>query len=279
MTRVSANGSCLNVERCGEGEPLVLLHGFTGSAATWRDFQNLPFQSIAIDLPGHGKSDSLANPERYRLDRLADDLLACLDAERVDRFHLLGYSLGGRVAMHLALQAPNRVRSLLLESTSPGIEDLAEREARARDDEALARFIEKEGLQAFVDRWERLPLFATQQRLSPDTRAALRAQRMTGSPTGLAASLRGSGAGLQTPLWDRLDELEMPVLLLTGCLDGKYSAIMRRMAALLPRATVEIVPGAGHAVHLEAPAVFEQAVTSFLASQREEVLAARRAKG
>jgi 2-succinyl-6-hydroxy-2,4-cyclohexadiene-1-carboxylate synthase len=172
--------------------------------------------------------------------------------------------MGARVALNLAVNASDRVRMLILESGSPGLADPAERAHRIRADEALADRIEREGVPAFVRAWEQLPLFASQARLPADVRASLRAQRLRNNPRGLANSLRGMGAGRPAPLWDRLSRLEVRTLLLAGELDEKYRDLAERMARLLPAARGAVIPGAGHAVHLEQPAVFDAEVTKFL---------------
>jgi 2-succinyl-6-hydroxy-2,4-cyclohexadiene-1-carboxylate synthase len=261
------NDITLNVEQSGAGRPLLLLHGFTGSAATWTPLIHSlrpHFRTIAPDLIGHGRSDSPQDAERYRMERCVADLLAMLDALEVECADVLGYSMGGRVALHLATKAPDRVGALVLESSSPGIADAAERQERVVADEALAESIEREGLEAFVGRWERLPLFASQASLPEDTRARLHAQRLRNDPIGLANSLRGMGTGRQESLWDRLAWLEVPTLLIAGALDAKYRALAYQMAAALPNARAVIVPGVGHAVHLEQPQSFAKNVLEFL---------------
>jgi 2-succinyl-6-hydroxy-2,4-cyclohexadiene-1-carboxylate synthase len=261
------NGITLNVEQSGAGRPLLLLHGFTGSAATWVPLIGaLPphFRTIAPDLIGHGRSDSPPDAERYHMERCVADLLALLDALEIVRADVLGYSMGGRVALHLAAAAPERVGALVLESSSPGIADAAERQARIAADETLADAIKVEGLDAFVERWERLPLFASQAALAEDTRARLHAQRLRNNPLGLANSLRGMGTGQQESLWDRLAGLNIPTLLIVGELDAKYCALAGATRALLPKAQAVIVPGAGHAVHLEQPQMFAKNVLEFL---------------
>ncbi len=172
--------------------------------------------------------------------------------------------MGGRVALQLAAAAPERVAALVLEGASPGIDDAAERVARVTSDRALAEDIERDGIEAFVDRWERVPIFATQARLPDDVRARQRRQRVTNRTLGLANSLRGMGAGAQTSLWPQLDELTMPALLIAGEDDAKYSEMARAMASRMPVASVRILPGAGHAVHLERPDAFSDHVKEFL---------------
>jgi naphthoate synthase len=245
----------------GDGPPLVLLHGFTGSSADW----TLPFPGrrvIAVDLPGHGRSP--LPPPGMRLPEVADALVAVLDRLGIGRADWLGYSLGGRAALHVALRHPDRVARLVLESCSPGIADASARAARAAADTALAETIERDGVAAFVDRWLAGPLFASQARLDPDVRARARAARLVNTPAGLAAALRALGPGVQAPLWDALKRIAAPVLLVVGADDATYRGYAEAMAAALPRATLAVIPGAGHTTHLENPAAFAAAVTTFL---------------
>ncbi|MFQ3663798.1 MAG: 2-succinyl-6-hydroxy-2,4-cyclohexadiene-1-carboxylate synthase [Chloroflexaceae bacterium] len=236
--------------RTGHGPPLLLLHGFTGSAEEWAGL--IPAlaplrQVIAVDLPGHGRAPAPTDLSCYTMEHTVAGLLALLDHLNHAVCDVLGYSMGGRVALHLAVAAPTRVGSLILESASPGIEDAAERAARAAADDALAARIEQEGLEWFVDHWASLPLFASQARLPAATRAALRERRLRGSAAGYAASLRGMGAGRQRSLWAELPALRIPALIISGELDEKYVAIGARVAAAMPLARQAIVPGAGHA--------------------------------
>ena len=266
--RISVGDVSYYVERDGSGEPLVLLHGFTGSADTWADVAAVlraSFDVITVDLLGHGRSDSPPEPERYTMERSLDDLAALLDALKVESAHVLGYSMGGRVALAFAATYPQRVRRLILESASPGLRRADERSARAEADAKLADRLEGDGLPAFVAYWENLPLFATQRRLPEDAQVRVRAGRLAGSVVGLANSLRGLSTGRQPSYWDALPSLTLPVLLVAGNLDTKYCLIAHEMRALLPDATLVIVPDAGHTVHLEAPDAFGQAALDFLA--------------
>lgn len=267
MMHLTINGVTLNIKRAGAGPALVLLHGFTGSAANWRAHTALfgaHFQTLAVDLLGHGQSDSPTDPARYRMDACVEDLLAVFNQLKLKRLSLLGYSMGGRVALHFAAAHPERVNALILESASPGLADANEREARKQSDDALADFIEREGLAAFVDRWENLPLFASQARLPEARRAELRSQRLQNNPLGLANSLRGLGVGVQSPLWEALPNLRAPTLLIAGELDSKFTAIARSMAHVFPQPRLAIAPGAGHTVHLECSALFDRWVLEFL---------------
>ena len=251
----------------GTGPPVVLLHGFTGAGDTWDALRVALGHTrtvVAVDLPGHGRSTAPVHPARYRLARFADDLRRVLDALAIDRTALLGYSLGARAALRFALAHGDRVTALVLESVSPGIADEADRAARARSDAELAEAIERGGIAAFVDRWERLPLWASQAALPEATRAALRSQRLLNDPRGLANSLCGAGAGAEPAVGDRLPALAVPTLLVAGELDAKYADIARAMAEAIPDARAAVVPGAGHAVHLEQPAAFASLVGGFL---------------
>ncbi len=242
---------------------ILLLHGFTGSADEWAELtpQLAPHRRVvAVDLPGHGRPPAA----QRSMGECVADLLALMDGLGAGQFDLLGYSMGGRVALHLAVAAPKRVRSLVLESASPGLADPAERAARAADDDALADRIEAHGMEWFADHWQGIPLFASQASLPAEARAALRARRLRCDPAGLAGSLRGMGTGRQGPLWGRLGQLAMPALLITGALDPKFVAINYQMSHLMPSSRHITMPGAGHAAHLERPQAFAELVVGFL---------------
>ena len=254
-----------------KGTPLILLHGFTASADSWRHLVSSlspEHDVITVDMPGHGRSTTPADPSRYALDTFADDLATVLDVLGIPRAIVLGYSMGGRAALKFALQHPQRVQALVLESTSPGIADPTQRSERQQWDLRLAELLERDGITAFVDHWERLPLWASQAALGLETRAALRAQRLAQSPVGLANSLRGAGQGVDPPVADRLAELRVPVLLLAGALDSGYVSFARSMAASLRDARVDIVAAAGHAVHLERPEEYAALVKRFVTGNR-----------
>jgi len=264
---ISVNGKTYRVLTDGDGVPLVLLHGFTGSSETWLPFFPVfrrAFRLVAVDLPGHGQTVCPDDPQLYRMEQVCDDLLALLDRLGIDTFHLLGYSMGGRVALHVALAAPDQVRTLTMESASPGIADAGERAARRRQDERLAQQLEENGIQWFVSYWEELPLFASQKRLPESVRQQIRRQRLRQRPQGLACSLRGMGAGVQEALHERLPELTMPVLLLTGQLDEKYHRLAEWMQTRISRCRWVSVPDTGHTVHVEKPDAFVEVVWSFL---------------
>lgn len=258
------NGVHYHVETAGSGEPLLLLHGFSGSGANWAEQSSAlveRFRVVTPDLLGHGQTDAPADPARYRMEAAAADVIAICDALELPTIDLLGYSMGGRLALYVALTYPDRIRRLILESASPGLATAAERAARVAADEALAQRIEREGIPAFADYWTRLPLFATQ---SADVRARLYAQRLRNRGTGLANSLRGMGTGVQPSLWARLPELAAPTLLLAGALDTKFCAINQAIHEQLQGTILTIVADAGHTIHAEQPEAYRAALLHFL---------------
>lgn len=278
MAQVTVHGATYYYEVTGQGDPLLLLHGFSGSSQSWADHVPLLAQQfcvITLDLLGHGKTDSPTDPARYSMENVAADVTAVLRQLPIvngqsSMVNLLGYSMGGRLALYLAMHYPQLFRALILESASPGLETETERSARQASDHALAAQIEQDGIASFVSKWEALPLWASQQQLAPEKRAALRAQRLGNNPTGLANSLRGMGTGAQPSLWPHLPQLTLPVLLLAGELDEKFVSISRKMHRLLPNSQCNIVAGAGHAVHLERPLPFQQAIFTFCSNSQFE---------
>jgi len=253
----------LHVEIDGDGPPLVLLHGFTGGTRAWDDvcpYLVATARLIRVDVIGHGQSPAPPDPARYSLEHAAEDLTALLDRLGLQQVDLLGYSMGGRVALHFAVHARDRLRRLVLESASPGIEDEGERARRTQSDNALADRIMTNGLATFVAEWEAQPLLLPAKHVSQGVREHQHALRLQNSPLGLANSLRGMGAGRQQPLWSRLASLDLPVQLIVGQNDTRYCAIAQRMQTLLPRADLSVVPDAGHTVHVDQPPAFVKAV-------------------
>ena len=244
-----------------------MLHGFTGSSDTWEALSGHlahRHEVFALDMPGHGRSSAPADAARYSLDRFAADLACVLDVVSLQKVAVLGYSMGGRAAIQFALAHGDRVAALILESTSPGIPDTVEREARLAADAELASMIERDGVAAFVDRWERLPLWESQSALPDSAREKLRLQRLANRPDGLANSLRGAGAGSSVPVTGRLASIAAPALVVAGALDAKYVGLAPLLVASLPDARLDIIPGAGHAVHLEQPDALARSAGDFL---------------
>jgi len=217
---------------------------------------------LLLDLPGHGRHAGDVAPWRFTLEAVEAEVTALARAEPLD---LVGYSMGGRLALAYAVRYPDRVRRIVLESASPGLDTEEDRRARRDEDGELASSLETDGVAPFVERWEGLPLFESQRALPEAERAAVRAGRLRNHPGSLAASLKGLGTGSLPSFWGSLASLRVPVLILVGGLDRKFVEIGTRMAEQLPDARLCVVPDAGHAVHLERPDAWLGAVTEFLA--------------
>ena len=249
----------ISYEQTGSGPPLVMLHGFTQSARTWgkaADALAASHRLLLVDAPGHGRSAGVTADLTT-----GADLMARAVGPVAGPAAWLGYSMGGRFALHVALGHPDLVDRLILVSTTAGIADADERAARRQWDEDLARRVESEGVGPFVTWWLHQPLFAT----LPEESAQMEG-RMGGDAAGLAASLRLAGTGAQEPLWARLDELAMPVLVVAGRLDTRYVDLAERLVeAIGPNASIRVIEEAGHACHLEQPERFTDLVAGWLA--------------
>ena len=262
------NDMCLNVEQWGDGPTrIIALHGFTGKASTWESFSRAAgdkYTIICPELPGHGKSDAPGLPELYDMEYTLQALAEMADKLEIQKAHWLGYSMGGRIAVAAALSLSDRMLSLTVESGSAGLPTDTERKARVRRDTALANTIERNGMEAFVDYWESLPLWESQSRLPAAVQEKLRAERLANNPGGLANSLRGIGLGAQPYLLDRLAEINVPSLFIAGQDDVKFSATARQIHETVPESRLCIVPESGHAVHLEQPDLFNRTVLDFI---------------
>ncbi len=229
-------------------ETIMLLHGFGGTGRTWdavaARLDPARYTPLAPDLRGHGRKRG------YRpvtVDGCVRDLLA----RAPDRpFVLAGYSMGGRIALHVALAAPARLRRLVLVSATAGIADPAERAARAERDLALAERAEAMTPQAWADLWTSQPIFAG---TPPEVLPAWREDLGRTPPSDAAAALRGLGTGAMAPLWDRLGELPMPVQVVAGERDEAYVRLGEELVAAVPQGELVLVPGAGHGLPREAP--------------------------
>ena len=282
MSAIVLDGLRWEIRERGHGQPLLLLHGFTGRGSGWGAHATAfarHFRVIVVDLPGHGRtrpSDPKRgiHPARVSVERTADDLAMLLARSGATPAHVLGYSLGARVALRLAIAHPVGVRRLVLESPSAGIAGTRERAARRIADAALADRLERDGMETFVDAWERQPIFAghaaipapcaTRLRATRLRATRLRAERLSNTPAGLALSLRGAGQGSMEPLHDRLASVRMPTLVIAGALDPIGLARAEVVAAGVPGARLEIVPGVGHMPHLESPSRFRSLTLDFL---------------
>jgi 2-succinyl-6-hydroxy-2,4-cyclohexadiene-1-carboxylate synthase len=238
-------------------ESVVLLHGFGGTHRAWDGviaaLDRERYRPLALDLPGHGAAADSERPITF-----AACVAAVLDAAP-ERIVLAGYSLGGRVALQVALAAPERVSRLVLVSSTAGIEDERERADRRAADHALADELEHGSYEQFIERWRTQPLFADDPPAVVDL--ASEDQRRN-RPAALAAVLRGLGTGEMAPLWSRLRELTMPVTVVAGERDGKFRALGERVVAALPDARMVVVAG-GHVLALENPRAVADSFSSF----------------
>jgi 2-succinyl-6-hydroxy-2,4-cyclohexadiene-1-carboxylate synthase len=253
----AATSTTLCAEVRGSGPRVVLLHGFAQNhrcLGPLADAVAADHTVVLPDAPGHGGSLTHRDADVTH----AAELLTTTGGSAV----YVGYSMGGRICLRAAVDRPDRVRALVLIGATAGIEDADERAARRAADHAWAERLEAIGVDAFVQEWLSAEMFAG----LPDW-ARFDAQRRTNAVEGLAASLRSAGTGSMAPLWDRLGELRMPVLCITGSLDERYGALARRLVDRIGAGARHVeIEGAGHAAHLERPAEVSRAVVEFLAS-------------
>jgi 2-succinyl-6-hydroxy-2,4-cyclohexadiene-1-carboxylate synthase len=271
---VDAAGIRLRAVIDGAGPPIVVLHGFTGDAESMESVsRGLGGEGhrrvVRLELIGHGESDAPDAMAPYALSACVAQVAAAVQALELGKPGLLGYSMGGRVALATGLAHPELFSSLVLVGATAGIAEAAQREERIAADRGLADRIEAEGVERFVEEWMALPIFASQARLGETALQRARNQRLRNRAHGLAHSLRGMGAGAQPPLHDHLPGLDLPVLLVVGEEDAKFRAIADDLEGLLPDARTVVIPKAGHAAHLEAPDEFARVVSTFLAEASE----------
>jgi 2-succinyl-6-hydroxy-2,4-cyclohexadiene-1-carboxylate synthase len=269
---VNFSGIKINVELFGEEDKsnspfLVFLHGFTGSSYDWEQVIhsiNTELPAAAIDLLGHGKSDSPEDVNFYTTESLIKQICEVINHITKNKVILIGYSMGGRAALSFTLKYPEIVESLILESASAGIKDDNLREERVKKDEELAVYIETHSIEEFVDHWMNLEIFNTQRRFSNKKREEIRELKLKNNKTGLANSLRGFSTGKMPPLYNKLNNIKTKTLLITGELDTKFTEINSEMVKLLQNTEHKIIKSAGHNTHLEEQKSFLEAVNNFL---------------
>ncbi len=236
---------------------LHALHGFTETDLAWREFFGETIPARYPLLPGHGWKPC---PPNTTLASAAAEVAVKMQASD----DLLGYSLGGRVALQLALDHPGRLRRLVLISCNAGFQDEAERKARAARDERLAQILEEDGISPFVAWWESNPALKPAHPIARKVDEALRCVRLNQDPLCLAGVLRTMSHGRMIPLWDRLPSLRVPTLLIAGDHDANYCKRMAEMADRIPGATFVKIAGSGHAIHREQPEELRKLVLGFL---------------
>jgi 2-succinyl-6-hydroxy-2,4-cyclohexadiene-1-carboxylate synthase len=238
-----------------DAPPVLFLHGFLGCGGDWADTVaglEAEYRCLVVDLPGHGRSPAGDAPEDYSMPRTAERLVELMRKLEARPWSVVGYSMGGRLALYLALARPEMVRQAVLESASPGLADAGDRATRRAADERWARTLESEPMDVFLRRWYAQEVFGS-LRDRPDRLERLIVARRRNDPAGLARSLRGMGLGSQPSCWERLPECAAPVDLIVGEYDAKFRAVAAEMAARSPRCRVHIAAGCGHNVHFEDP--------------------------
>ena len=253
--------------------PLILLHGFSGSAKDWNFFLNNLQDDItaaALDLIGHGKSDSPPKANFYTADSIALQIKTLIEEIGAEKVILIGYSMGGRAALSFALKFPEKISTMILESTSFGIEKEEDREKRRKEDKRLAEFIMANSIETFVDYWLSLPLFNSLKKLPVEKFQELKNSKLQNSRIGLANILKEFSQGKMSYFFDKPEALNFPTLLISGELDKKYKLQNERAAKILPYSTSVVIPNAGHNVHLEKPEEFINFTHKFLESVWKE---------
>ena len=243
----------------GTGKPLVCFHGFSESDSTWDGIEIPDYRLIRIDSMGHGRSARPMELTPYTLSQMLSDLHRVIYAVAGERYALMGYSMGARLALLYTLEYPEEVSHLVLESGSVGIEDKVARQERYFADKALGKRIQEQDIQWFSETWAKLDIFKTQRSLPAKVQQQIQCRRLLNSPHALAFTLEGSGQGTMPYVGHRLSELTMSVCYISGELDTKYTAIGAQYFDAVHR----IVPKVGHNVHVEAPEMYRQILKQF----------------
>jgi 2-succinyl-6-hydroxy-2,4-cyclohexadiene-1-carboxylate synthase len=269
--KITAGSVGINVEVLSKSESskdfIFLIHGFMGSTSDWQNTAaglDDQYNIIALDLAGHGKSDTPSDVKYYSADAITEQISESINSFSKHKVVVLGYSMGGRAALTFAVNNPDRVKGLILESASEGIKKQIEREQRIKDDEALIQFLNSNGLDAFLTKWMDQELFGTLRRFSNSKLEELKKTRLNNKPFALANSLRGFGLGSMPYLGDRLKQLKCPVLLLSGQLDSRFTKINAQLQKEFPNAKHSVIQNSGHNIHLEESKKFVNVVNKFL---------------
>jgi len=250
----------------GHAPAVLYLHGFLGCGDDWSELVNRlgrGFSHLTVDLPGHRRPAHSLPLEYYAMPGCAELIVSLLDHLRIERCHLVAYSMGGRLALFLLTHYPDRFLSAVIESASLGLKTEAERTARRQQDQLWIERLRERPIDEFLHDWYAQSLFQTMDRSKPRFERMLRS-RSEHDPSALALSLQHMGTGAMPSLWDNLSDITIPLLFVAGEQDEKYCALAQEMANLCPRAQVAIIPGAGHNVHFERPEAFGEAVAQFL---------------
>jgi 2-succinyl-6-hydroxy-2,4-cyclohexadiene-1-carboxylate synthase len=251
----------------GEKIPVVFLHGFTGYAKDWLFiFDSLPqnYFPIAIDLVGHGGTDSPDNISCYSCGNIVYHLNSIIGKLGIDQFVIAGYSMGGRAVLSYSIKYPHKIIAAILESSTAGIDDIEEKKERVQYDLLLSDKIREEGVERFMDFWLELPMFQSlKEKFDVEL---IKNERAKNNCIGLSNSLAAFSTGLMNSYWEELKYIEFPVLLITGSDDQKFTTINRHMSEAIKNVNHKIIENAGHNTHLEKPGLFTKLVSDFLIS-------------
>jgi 2-succinyl-6-hydroxy-2,4-cyclohexadiene-1-carboxylate synthase len=268
MILENVNGLSINVEIAGDGDIcLLFIHGFAGAAEDWAEIVDAlsdNFKLVSIDMPGFGKSAKPEEPEYYTQAFGRTVITSIIKQLGLNQVVLVGYSMGGRFALDVVASDSQSVIGLILESSAPGIEDEEQRELRVSSDTALANAIAEKGMEWFVNYWSGIDLFQSQKELSELKMLQQNHRRLKNSTIALTNSLKSFGAGVMEPLWNYLHTIDVPVLLMSGELDTKFTAINSRMSVMLPLCKHIVVKNTGHNIHLENPSEFVNLLKDFI---------------
>jgi 2-succinyl-6-hydroxy-2,4-cyclohexadiene-1-carboxylate synthase len=258
---------CININT---NKPvIILLHGFMGNINEFDEaikFIAENFSYLILDLPGHGKTEVVGGDEYYAMEPTAQAIINLLDELKIDKCHLIGYSMGGRLGLYLTLNFPERFIKVVLESASPGLATKAERLERVRRDAQIARKLSrsiiKTDFAAFLSNWYNQPIFGYIKN-HPEYNRMIES-RLQNNPQELDKSLRFMGNGCQPSLWEKLQENKIHILLLVGEYDEKFISINTEMAKLCEFAQLKIIKNAGHNIHFENTLAFVENIKYFL---------------
>ena len=250
-------------------DTILFLHGFTGCAEDWLEVSQLidnGFNQIAIDIAGHGKTESPEDLTYYSAGNIVNQILQTIEYITPRKIILAGYSMGGRAALTFAVQHPEKIKALILESTSAGIENKTDQQSRIENDNNLAEFIESHSIAEFVDIWLDKEIFQSLKNLTKEKFNHYKNAKLQNCKIGLANSLRGFGTGKMPYTGSKLKVIDSPVLLITGELDKKFTKLNRELVQKFPNSKHIIIKNAGHNVHFEKPEEFGRSVNEFLIS-------------
>jgi 2-succinyl-6-hydroxy-2,4-cyclohexadiene-1-carboxylate synthase len=246
---------------------IFFLHGFTGSLNDWRAVAakiNPEYNIVGIDIIGHGLSSSPEDVTLYTAFEISSQIQQVISSITTEKIILAGYSMGGRAALSFAAFFPSLLKGLILESCSPGIKSLSEREKRIRKDNEVINFLSSGSIESFANYWMNLEIFNTQKRLPDQRQKDLKKAKLLNNKSGLINSLKGFGAGVMPSFWSILKDISVKTLIISGELDTKYSDICLKMTKSIPDCTHSIIDSAGHNTHLEEPGKFIAEVNKYL---------------